>query len=172
MKYVLTNDRPFSVVCVRSLISVLSPEINIGAATSENVPPDMCAQQRFRSACAFAQSDQNPFWAHFGLPRMQCFFMRTTKTDQTAQMRRLIWVFVERTHQKVHFLVLRQIEFKIDHRRCTMLFKESLLVCLRNDFTTGFDISCKLSPMETICMISQILLSWKNNKPVINLSSA
>ena len=25
----------------------------------ENVPSDMCTQRRFRSACAFAQSDQN-----------------------------------------------------------------------------------------------------------------
>ena len=30
---------------------------DIWAATSENVPVDMCAQRRFRSACAFAQSD-------------------------------------------------------------------------------------------------------------------
>ena len=38
----------------------------IRAATSENVLLDMCAQRRFRSACAFAQSDQNLHWAHFG----------------------------------------------------------------------------------------------------------
>ena len=41
---------------------------------------DICAQRRFRSACAFAQSDQNLHWAHFGQPRMQSFFMRTMKT--------------------------------------------------------------------------------------------
>ena len=34
----------------------------------------MYAQRRFRSACAFAQSDQNLRWAHFGQPRMQRFF--------------------------------------------------------------------------------------------------
>ena len=34
---------------------------------------------------------------------------------------------------------------------------------------TGFDISCKLSPLETICMKCQILFAWKN---IINLSSA
>ena len=27
---------------------------------------DTCAQRRFRSACAFAQSDQNLHWVHFG----------------------------------------------------------------------------------------------------------
>ena len=36
---------------------------------------------------------------------------------------------------------------------------------------SGFDISCKLSPMETICMKCQILFSGKNKKNVINLSS-
>ena len=36
----------------------------------------------------------------------------------------------------------------------------------------GFDISCKLSPEETICMECQNLLSGKNKKTVINLSSA
>ena len=29
----------------------------IWAATSENVPSNMCAQRRFRSACAVTQSD-------------------------------------------------------------------------------------------------------------------
>ena len=36
---------------------------------------------------------------------------------------------------------------------------------------TGIDISCKLSPMETICMKCQILFSGENKKN-INLSSA
>ena len=36
----------------------------ICAATSENVPLDMCAQRRFRSACSFEQSDQNLHKAH------------------------------------------------------------------------------------------------------------
>ena len=36
---------------------------------------------------------------------------------------------------------------------------------------TGFDSSCKLSPMETICMKCQILFSGKNKKTIANLSS-
>ena len=36
----------------------------------------------------------------------------------------------------------------------------------------GFDISCKLSPKETICMKCQILFSGKNKKHIINLSFA
>ena len=49
-------------------------------------PSDRCAQWRFRSACANAQSDLNLYWAHFGLPRVQRFFMQTTKT--LVQLRR------------------------------------------------------------------------------------
>ena len=38
---------------------------------------------------------------------------------------------------------------------------------------TGFDISCKLSPLETICMECQNLSFWKKNiKNIMNLSSA
>ena len=36
---------------------------------------------------------------------------------------------------------------------------------------TGFGISCKVSPLETLCMICQIMFSEKNKKN-INLSSA
>ena len=46
-----------------------NPEVRQGTmvgAMSENLPPVMCAQRRFRSACAFAQSDQNLHWALFG----------------------------------------------------------------------------------------------------------
>ena len=37
---------------------------------------------------------------------------------------------------------------------------------------TGLDISCKLSPMETICMKCQILFSWKRKKTKYHLSYA
>ena len=36
------------------------------SATSRNARLVICAQRRFRSACAFAQADQNLDWAHFG----------------------------------------------------------------------------------------------------------
>ena len=52
---------------------------NTWASTSENVPSDMCVQRKFRSACAFAQSDQNHQLAHFGLPRMQIFLHQTAQ---------------------------------------------------------------------------------------------
>ena len=37
---------------------------------------------------------------------------------------------------------------------------------------TGYDISCRLSPKETICMKCHILFSEKNKKNIVNLSSA
>ena len=39
--------------------------------SSENVPAVICAQRMFRSACAFAQSDQNLHWAHFDRERFK-----------------------------------------------------------------------------------------------------
>ena len=64
-------------------------------STSETVPSAMCAQRRFKSDCANAQSDQNLHSAHFDSQGCS-FFKRTTKTDQTVRMRRLICVFVGR----------------------------------------------------------------------------
>ena len=37
----------------------LGPYVNLGTARRENVPPDMCAQRRLKSACTSAQSDQS-----------------------------------------------------------------------------------------------------------------
>ena len=49
-------------MCPNILGSYSNEEATFGAiraATSENVPPDMCAQQRLISACASAQSEQS-----------------------------------------------------------------------------------------------------------------
>ena len=53
--------------CYVSLI-IVSGEyyLIICAETSGNVTKDMCAQRRFRSACVFAQADQNLHWVHLG----------------------------------------------------------------------------------------------------------
>ena len=68
----------------------------------------MCAQQRFRSACVFAQCDQNHHWMPFWLVKDAEFLHEDNKdADQTARMRRLIRVLVWRTSQKVRFLTLR-----------------------------------------------------------------
>ena len=50
---------------------------------------------------------------------------------------------------------------------------DDILKCITYFFQkTGFDISCKLSSMETSCMKCQILFSEKNKKNITNLSSA
>ena len=66
-----------------------------GAATSENVPSDMCVQRRFRSACAFAQSDLNLRWAHSGYSSLGAFWIdKGTKDNNHSDMRRLICDFL------------------------------------------------------------------------------
>ena len=65
----------------------------------------------------------------------------------------------------VTHLLTHNILGKVFSRRHTALFSYF-------SKKTGFDSSCKLSPMETICMKCQILLSWKNKSNIINLWSA
>ena len=63
---------------------------NILATTSETVPFNKYDEGIFRSASALEMSDQNRYWVQFGRPMIQILFMQTTKTDQTARIRRLI----------------------------------------------------------------------------------
>ena len=79
------------------------------AAMLGNIPLDIRAQWKFGSACAFAQSDQNPYCAYivFWIAKDAKFLhVYNEDSDQTARMRRLIWVFVGRTSKKVRFLTL------------------------------------------------------------------
>ena len=64
----------------------------IRVAKWENVPSDMCAQRSLKSACAYAQSDQN-----FVVKTLSIH--KTSREDAylTARMRRLIWIFEGRT---------------------------------------------------------------------------
>ena len=64
----------------------------IKAPTSENnIPSDVCAQRRFRSACAYAQADQNLRWALFWIAKDAKFVLYADikDADQTARMHRL-----------------------------------------------------------------------------------
>ena len=76
----------------------------IWAVTSENVPLDMCAQRRFRSVCASAQSDLNLYWAHWIARDATFVHADNDDFEETARMRRLIWVFVWRKCKKAFFL--------------------------------------------------------------------
>ena len=63
-------------------------------------------QQRLKSACASAQSDQSflSVWRHFAsLPIQNA---HSEYSDETARMRRLIWNFAGRTISTIHFRTL------------------------------------------------------------------
>ena len=74
---------------------------------SINVLLGMHAQRRFRSACAFAQADQNLHLAHFWIAKdANSLHADNEDSDQPVHPRRLIRVFVGRTCQKVRFLTM------------------------------------------------------------------
>ena len=80
----------------------------IWTATSENVSSDICAHRRFRSACAFAQSDLNLHWAHLRSPwvqRSSCGQRRlwTDCADAQADLSFCWWTF-----QRVRFILFTQ----------------------------------------------------------------
>ena len=80
-------------------------------ATSESVLSDMCAQWRFRSVCAvWPESSMGALWTD---KNAKFLHADNKDSDQTAQMRRLIWVFVGCTCRTVHFLTLKLIYFFI-----------------------------------------------------------
>ena len=68
------------------------------AATWENVPFEICAQKRIRSACASAVWSVSSAWRNFA-----------PFTIQKSRMCRVIWIFAVRTIPKENFLLLRLI---------------------------------------------------------------
>ena len=70
----------------------------------------VCTQPRLRSAWASVQSDQRLHCVLNGLLRTQPFFMRTSKTDQTGRMPRLICLRWAHTHF-VGF-VMRRLKYR------------------------------------------------------------
>ena len=61
--------------------------------------------------------------------------------------------------------------------KCKNVFSVCVRNILQNVVTyfsqkTGFDISCKLSPLETFCMKCQNLFSGKNKKNITKMLSA
>ena len=62
------------------------------------------------------------------------------------------------------FIILDENVFGIHSKRVNILYLFSQ--------KTAFDISRKLSPLETICMKCQIMFPWKYKNNIINMSSA
>ena len=69
---------------------------------SENIPSDLCAQRRLRSACGFSQSDQNSWRILDRQGGKVSLHANNEDSDQSARMHRLI--SVGRTCQKVRCL--------------------------------------------------------------------
>ena len=85
-------------------------------------------------------------------------------------------------HSKVQWNILMILKCKLKikaFRMLNILLTLSTLGKIDNIFKyisyfpqkTGFDISCKLSSMETLCMKYQILFSGNNKTNIINLAS-
>ena len=79
--------------------------LNLAAAWQDQ-QKDLCAQQRIRSACASAQSDQSSLSACRSLGSLATHWAHSEDSDQTVRMPRLIWVFAWRTGNFVGFVVL------------------------------------------------------------------
>ena len=79
------------------------------------------SQISLRICTVWSESSLGAFW----IAKDAKCFMRTSKTDQTARMRRLIWVFVWRSCQNVSFLTIRLIFW-----RCALVLAEYIPACL------------------------------------------
>ena len=86
-------------------------QATIRAAAWENVLSDICAQRRLKSACASAHSDQSLRCPHKETLHPWLFNAPSEDSDQTARMRRLIWIFAGRTCSKGRFLTSPLIWF-------------------------------------------------------------
>ena len=104
------------------------------------------------------------------IARPKGFSRWTAKIEQTSWLCRLIWVFAGCTCSKVHFLMLWLIYLTRFQKKKTLseLIQQTTNWWYFSYFSqkTGFDISCKLSPLETICMKCQSCFLSKIRKNI------
>ena len=81
----------------------------------------MYAQRRIIAVCATWQSDQSSLGSILVVKDKKHLRLGSEDYDQTVPMRRLIWVFLERTCQKVHFRTLRLIYLQAQHFKAIYL---------------------------------------------------
>ena len=72
----------------------------------ENVPSDMCAQRRLKSACGSVQFDQSSLSPET-LHLLAIQTAASEDSNQIVRMRMLIWIFAGRTCWKVRFLTFQ-----------------------------------------------------------------
>ena len=69
----------------------VNASLRLQMSSSQKTYLRTCAQRRFRSACAFAQSDLNLRWAHFAIAKDVKFLHADNEdSEQTARMRKLV----------------------------------------------------------------------------------
>ena len=93
--------------------------VNIWATTRENIPSDMCAQQRYQSGSAFAQSDQSLHCLHEKtLNPWLCKMCPVKILIRLMRMCSLIWIFSVCTYPKICFLpaLVAQLDAPADWR--------------------------------------------------------
>ena len=101
----------------------------------ETYPLDMCAQRKLKTACTSAQTDQCLRYPHE--ETLHPWLSKNEpceESDQTARMRRLIWIFTRHTCPKVRFLTLRL------HLLKSFLLKTAYLSTTR---VANFDLSVR-----------------------------
>ena len=167
------------------LLCIFNKHMN---STWKNVPSNMCAQWKFRSGCAFAQSDQNLLWAHFWLASQGCkvFFMRTTKNlisrrgcvaDFESSLDAHVWRYVFSRYGSIHFgysgprlAVCTISEYVNIYRK----YWGSLTLVLLNpdmpSFTNNVDPDQLASDLDLHCLTLSAWLYFNNLDQVIWLA--
>ena len=99
-------------LCVQKFKYVLNFSRNIRKRTFGYMRQEKIQISR-RIRAVWSKSSLDAFW----IAKKGNFLHADNETDQTARIRRLIWIFVGRTSQKVHFLPLPLICFQ--HLPCS-----------------------------------------------------
>ena len=148
----------------------VSISLNVRKYTFRHVRPAK-NQISLRVRAVWSESSLHSFW----IAKDAKFFMRTTKTYKTAQMRRFIWMFVGRTDQKVRFLTLglnifwddrssRSIEHTKDTKITKLTYFSKVLITEPQHEKTYLpsDVCAQLRHKST-CTAAQINqnLSWE-----------
>ena len=107
------------------------------------------------------QGEIRKIWNNFWLKKELCKVLNKINMHQ-----RINWITWKKNYRANAVTLILSTLGKTFSRRHSEIF---FLFFLKK---IGFDISCKLSPKETICMTCQSLFSGKDKKNIINLSSA
>ena len=143
----------------------------IWTATGENVPSDMYAQRRLKSACSSAQSDQSLRCPHEETLHPWRTKLCLVKFNQTA--RKLIWIFAGRTFPKGRFLSLRFMfcTFSLRNMKNYLSYWSSLLArCWTQTIILhlGDSIQVLCDDIE-MTLLRRCMFTWTGQRRQLNL---